>query len=95
MDDDATVLRSTNQKQFYLAGFGPPAPVDAGRLVWAEPRDGCKPAAAAAASAPASDIFSGAIVLAERGGCSFVDKVRPYSRSSAMVSRSSAFLKYR
>lgn len=54
--------------QFYLAGFGPPAPLDEARLVWAEPRDAC-------GSLSNSGLLSGAIVLAERGSCSFVDKV--------------------
>lgn len=59
-------LESTNK--FYLASFGPPAPVDEAMLVWAEPRNACGPLTG-------PDV-SGAFVLAERGECSFVDKVR-------------------
>ncbi|CAM9823928.1 unnamed protein product, partial [Laminaria digitata] len=73
--------RSASSFEFYLAGFGPPAPVDGGRLVWAEPRDACRPAAAAATAD--SNGLSGAIVLAERGSCSFVDKANNVASSGA------------
>lgn len=55
--------------KFYLAGFGPPAPVDEAKLIWAEPRDAC-------GTLTNSELLPGTIVLAERGRCSFVDKVR-------------------
>lgn len=74
--------------QFYLAGFGPPAPLDEARLVWAEPRDAC-------GSLSNADTLSGAIVLAERGRCSFVDKVRMCAKPEKNVSISRAARKRR
>lgn len=64
--------------QFYLAGFGPPAPVDEAKLVWAEPRNACASDISTAPSGGGDDDvadLSGMFVLAVRGECSFVDKV--------------------
>ena len=54
--------------QFYLAGFGPPAPVDKAPLVWAKPRNACQTSI--------DSKLAGAIVLAERGTCNFLVKVK-------------------
>lgn len=65
--------------QFYLAGFGPPAPVDEAKLVWAEPRNACASDISATISGDGDGKvadLSGMFVLAVRGECSFVDKVK-------------------
>eukprot|EP00904_Undaria_pinnatifida_P006761 jgi/Undpi1/3214/HiC_scaffold_15.g06588.m1 len=74
------VERSASSFEFYLAGFGPPAPVDGGRLVWAEPRDACN---MPPGGVTRKSLLSGAIVLAERGRCSFVDKANNVASSGA------------
>lgn len=43
--------------------------MDEASLIWAEPRDAC-------GTLTNSELLPGTIVLAERGRCSFVDKVR-------------------
>ncbi|CAM9697356.1 unnamed protein product [Ectocarpus fasciculatus] len=70
--------RSASSFEFYLAGFGPPAPVDEAKLIWAEPRDAC-------GTLTNSELLPGTIVLAERGRCSFVDKANTVASSNALA----------
>ncbi|CAM9188216.1 unnamed protein product [Ascophyllum nodosum] len=69
------VDRSASSYEFYLAGFGPPAPVDKAPLVWAKPRNACQTSI--------DSKLAGAIVLAERGTCNFVVKANNVARSNA------------
>ncbi|CAM9216823.1 unnamed protein product [Ectocarpus sp. 13 AM-2016] len=70
--------RSASSFEFYLAGFGPPVPVDEASLIWAEPRDAC-------GTLTNSGMLPGTIVLAERGRCSFVDKANTVASSNALA----------
>ncbi|CAM9103839.1 unnamed protein product [Ectocarpus sp. 6 AP-2014] len=70
--------RSASSFEFYLAGFGPPVPVDEASLIWAEPRDAC-------GTLTNSELLPGTIVLAERGRCSFVDKANTVASSNALA----------
>ncbi|CAM9870256.1 unnamed protein product, partial [Hapterophycus canaliculatus] len=70
--------RSASSFEYYLAGFGPSAPVDESHLIWADPRDACGTLAN-------SRSLSGMFVMAERGRCSFVDKANTVASSNALA----------
>lgn len=71
------VSRSTATFDFKKAWFGSSLPVDSLKLIRAIPANGCRPLSA--------EVYGGAAVLADRGGCTFAEKAWNAVNATAMI----------